>query len=231
MNRSSTGKIARLPADIRQQINLRLFNGKSAGDILPWLNGLPAVKEILAAQFDAAPVSDRNLSNWRATGYRRWQLEQSRLTLIKERAEYAANMAEAAGGNISRGAAAAASEKILELLDENDEEKPAPENLLKAGTVAARLLRAEQNAVRLKIAQERLRQQEIQLLLLRDRTQRDDVAIALRVLGDAEAERIAAAPINNAGKIELLGRHMFGKLWEPRPIPTPENSSNAVAHQ
>jgi hypothetical protein len=216
--RASTGKIARLPANIRSEINLRLFNGKSGGNILPWLNGLIEVKEVLTAEFRGAPINDRNLSNWRTTGYRRWQAEQNRLTRMKERGQYATDMAEAAGGNISRGAAVAASEKLLELLDENDEEKTAPEDLVKVGTVAARLLRTEQNAVRLKIAQERLRQQEIQLLLMRDRTQRDDVAIALHVLGDAVAERIAAAPINNAEKIELLGRHMFGKLWEPRPI-------------
>jgi hypothetical protein len=225
MNRSSTGKIARLPGDIRRQINLRLFNGKSAGDILPWLNELPEVKEVLAAEFAGAPVNDRNLSNWRVTGYRRWQMEQGRLAVMKERGEYAANMAEAAGGNISRGVAAAASGRILELLDGDPGEKPAPEDLVKVGTVAARLLRAEQNAVRLKIAQERLRQQEVQLLLMRDRTQRDDVAIALRVLADARAKQIAAATTNNAEKIEFLGRHLFGKLWEPRPIPTSQPSA------
>ncbi|HUE36021.1 MAG TPA: hypothetical protein VMO20_01420 [Candidatus Acidoferrum sp.] len=222
--RASVGKIARFPADIRRQINLRLFNGQCGPEILAWLNDLPAVREILTAGFAGAPVTKQNLSNWRATGYRRWQLEQNRLTVMKDRGQYAADIAEAAGGNISRGAAAAASERILELLDDDSGEKTDPEALLKVGTVAARLLRAEQNAVCLKIAQERLRQQEIQLLLMRDRTQRDDVAIALRVLGDAVAEQIAAAPINNAEKIELLGRHMFGKLWEPRPIPSPSSS-------
>jgi hypothetical protein len=207
-----------IPADLRQQLNLRLFNGQRGRDLLAWLNELPVVKEILAAQFDGAPVTKQNLSNWRATGFRRWQWEQDRLARMKERGLYAANMAEAAGGSIARGTAASASNKILELLDADSGEKVAPGDLVKAGNVAARLLHAEQNAVRLKISQERLRQQEIQLLLMRDRIQRDDTAIGLRVLGKAQAEKIAAAPINHAVKLELLGREMFGLLWEPRPM-------------
>jgi hypothetical protein len=212
------GKIARLPADIREEINTRLYDGKSGPDILAWLNELPVVKEILAAKFSGVPVNEPNLSNWRATGYRRWQWEQDRLARMKERGLYATNMADAAGGSIARGTAATASEKILELLDEDPGEKVAPADLIKAGHVAARLLHAEQNAIRLKISHERLRQHELQLLLMRDRIQRDDTAIGLRVLGKAQAEKIAAAPVNNAVKIELLGRDMFGLLWEPRPM-------------
>ena len=70
--RALLGKIARLPADIRDEVSLRLYNGRTYPDILAWLNELPPVKEILAARFDAAPVNTQNLSNWRATGFLRW---------------------------------------------------------------------------------------------------------------------------------------------------------------
>src|SRR5580692_11559270 len=103
--RSSIGKIARLPADLRQQINLRLFNGQRSDEILPWLTELPAVKEILAAQFGGAAINHVNLTNWRATGYKRWQAEQKTLTTIKNLGQYGAGIAEASGGNVSRGAA------------------------------------------------------------------------------------------------------------------------------
>ena len=47
-----TGKIARLPHNIREQINDRLLDGHSALSILPWLNDLPEVQAILQTQFE-----------------------------------------------------------------------------------------------------------------------------------------------------------------------------------
>ena len=222
---ASTGKIARLPADIREEINTRLYNGKSAPDILAWLNELPSVKEILAAQFGGATINHQNLSNWRTTGYRRWLAEQTNLGTMKDLGKYAAEMADAAGGSISRGVAAVAAGKILEFL-ETPYEQTTPENLVKLANASARLCRSEQNAIRVKIANERLRQQERHLLLMRDKHQRDRVTLALHILGDARAKEIEAADCDNAEKIELLGLYLFGDLWEPRLIPgaTTQNS-------
>jgi|HubBroStandDraft_5_1064220.scaffolds.fasta_scaffold548451_2 hypothetical protein len=70
--RSSNGKIARLPADIREEVNLRLYNGNKSKDILASLNQLPVVKKILTAQFAGVPINVRNLCNWRKIGYWRW---------------------------------------------------------------------------------------------------------------------------------------------------------------
>jgi hypothetical protein len=223
-SRASIGKIARLPADIREEINLRLHNGQSGPQILTWLNDLPVVKEILAAQFGGAPLSARNLTNWRATGFQRWLAEQNHIGVMKNTAKYAASLAEAAGGNLCRGVAAFASGKILEVLQKTPDENTDPEELIKLATTAANLQKGEQNNVRLTIAQERLRQRERRLILIRDKQQRDVVAIALRVLGDARAKEIEAAQINNAEKIELLGLQIFGDLWEPRPIPNATTS-------
>ena len=217
--RASIGKIASLPADIREEINTRLYNGQHGPEILPWLNGLPPVKEILAARFAGAPVNDPNLSSWRASGYRRWLAEQKDLAAIKNLGKHAADMANAAGGGICRGAAAIASGKILEFLQKTPDDNATPEELIKLTTAAAHLLKGEQNGVRLTIAHERLRQQERHLLLMRDKHQRDRVALALHILGDAHAKEIEAADCDNAEKIELLGLYLFGDLWEPRLIP------------
>ena len=108
-SRASIGKIACFPHQIREELNLRLFNGQRGPEILPWLNELPAVKEILAARFAGAPVNDQNFSNWRKSGYRCWLNEQKKLTAMKNLGEYATGMAVAAGENISRGAAVVAS--------------------------------------------------------------------------------------------------------------------------
>jgi hypothetical protein len=66
------GKIARLPASIREQLNNRLFNGVLGKEIVSWLNALPEVNHIIAEQFARKPISENNLSEWRRGGYQDW---------------------------------------------------------------------------------------------------------------------------------------------------------------
>ena len=70
------GKIARLPAHVRRQLNLRLENNQPADSILPWLNNLPETSQILADQFDGASITPQNLSEWRQGGFHQWLLLQ-----------------------------------------------------------------------------------------------------------------------------------------------------------
>jgi hypothetical protein len=70
------GKIARLPLAIRQELNTRLRNGEMALNLVLWLNGLPAVHEVLLAQFKGKPIEECNLSRWKTGGYTEWLLEQ-----------------------------------------------------------------------------------------------------------------------------------------------------------
>ena len=51
MNLNRNGKIARLPKPLREELNRRLDNGEPARRLLPWLNSLPAVRALLAAEF------------------------------------------------------------------------------------------------------------------------------------------------------------------------------------
>ena len=67
-----TGKIARLPHDIREQLNRRLNDGEQAHSILKWLNSIPEVQAVLAAGFDGRPLNKVNLTEWRHGGYRDW---------------------------------------------------------------------------------------------------------------------------------------------------------------
>lgn len=92
------GKIGRLPRNIRDELNHRLENGEMAGVILPWLNALPAVQAALAAEFQASPVNEQNLSNWRKGGYQDWLKQQERRNLVRELTANAEELAAAAGG-------------------------------------------------------------------------------------------------------------------------------------
>src|SRR6266404_1408251 len=78
------GKIARLPTDIREQINSRLENGEEGISILTWLNSLPEVQAVLAEVFDSRPVNEVNLSDWKQGGYRDWLVRQDALEFASD---------------------------------------------------------------------------------------------------------------------------------------------------
>ena len=75
------GKVARLPHSIREDLNRRIQNGEDGKTLVAWLNSLPDTQAILKARFDGQPVSEMNLSRWRAGGYRDWEKKQEALEL------------------------------------------------------------------------------------------------------------------------------------------------------
>jgi len=96
------GKIARLPREIRVQLNIRLEDGLDAQSILPWLNALPEVRSALSRHFGGRPVTPQNLSEWRHGGFQEWL---ARRDLRAEADELAANRAEIASVTSGRSLA------------------------------------------------------------------------------------------------------------------------------
>jgi len=72
----ATGKIARLPREIREQVNRRLEDGEPGNRLVAWLNELPAVRALLAAEFGGGVIKEQNLTNWKQGGYRDWRMER-----------------------------------------------------------------------------------------------------------------------------------------------------------
>jgi hypothetical protein len=66
------GKIARLPKEIRDELNRRMEDGALGPELADWLNGLPEVQKILAEQFGGRPINKFNLSGWRHGGFEDW---------------------------------------------------------------------------------------------------------------------------------------------------------------
>jgi hypothetical protein len=91
------GKIARLPQPIREQINQRLQNGEEGKQIAEWLNTLPEVTSLMAAEFDAQPINENNLSNWKLGGYRDWEAQQVALESTLLFHSEAAQLSQAGG--------------------------------------------------------------------------------------------------------------------------------------
>jgi hypothetical protein len=91
-----TGKIARLPRELRHKINGLLYHGKTAVRIAEWLNSRPDVQNILKAEFAGRPINSQNLTEWKQGGYRDWLTHQELLNQIGDRAADAGEIAHAA---------------------------------------------------------------------------------------------------------------------------------------
>jgi hypothetical protein len=223
--RSPVGKIARLPYAIREQLNQRLLDNQPASEILPWLNGLPAVKKILAAQFKNVPLIRQNLDSWRQGGYQEWLKDWKDAVKYQRTAQYAARISRAGRGKIAAGAVTIISSQIIDQLNASSNGQRSAADLAKIAFAATALLHAEQSHTRLKFEKTRVRLRHEQVTLQWDKHQRDVVAIAQRVLNDEQAKAIQESKISNAEKIELLGLRLFGDLWQTRLPSEPDPST------
>lgn len=95
------GKIARLPREIREELNRRLQDGELGGPLLAWLNALPTVQAVLAREFGGCPVSKQNLCEWRAGGFVEWQTRQETLAQARELAAEANEIETATDGRLT----------------------------------------------------------------------------------------------------------------------------------
>ena len=76
---SRNGKIARLPAVVREEVNQRLRVGEPGKDLVAWLNSLPKVQTTLQKHFQGYAVTEQNLSEWRMGGFEDWLDQQASL--------------------------------------------------------------------------------------------------------------------------------------------------------
>ena len=87
------GKIANLPIDLREQLNLRLLEGETGRELAAWLNALPEAHSVLASQFNGSPVSEVNITLWRQGGYLQWLTERECFDSARSLAEGDCNLA------------------------------------------------------------------------------------------------------------------------------------------
>src|SRR6185295_5437881 len=152
-----TGKIARLPRDIRDELNRRLDHNHPGRQITGWLNSLPEVQEILAALFDSKPITEHNLSEWRTGGFVEWHTMRDHLEDASESAQDAAELAEISPF-LADHAARLLTARILVTLSKwnGDPEDPAFARLKKLTSLVpglTALRRSDHNAARLHMEQ------------------------------------------------------------------------------
>lgn len=197
-----TGKIARLPAAIRDHLNTRLHDGESAASLLPWLNNLPEVQAVLATQFNARPVTRQNLSEWRCGGFADWlSLQESRAWLTHLREESAA-FSQDSGGDISVSALLAAPLAVVlgrcfQQLAATASTKPAHlHRLLDLAAAVNRLRRSDHAESRLRL--EHLRSQsdlalaDHRLLVEREHWKTEQIQAEIAAREKIESDKIKA---------------------------------------
>src|SRR5271166_4326040 len=89
LHQPGTGKIARLPRSLRNELNQRLDDGHPTDDLLAWLNQQPHVKTLIDREFAGQPINPQNLTNWRQGGYQHWLEQQERTLLMRDLMEEA----------------------------------------------------------------------------------------------------------------------------------------------
>ncbi|MCX6955434.1 MAG: hypothetical protein NTV51_25065 [Verrucomicrobia bacterium] len=93
-----TGKIARLPREVREELNRRLLDGESARRLVAWLNAQAEVRAMLDEHFDGRAIRVQSVSEWRAGGWGDWYRERQVLELAALMGEEADDFEALANG-------------------------------------------------------------------------------------------------------------------------------------
>ena len=92
-----TGKIARLPRAVREELNARIEDGEAAKPLLEWLNSREEVVGVLFEHFDGRPITEQNLSEWKQRGFQEWQKRRETRELAREFIHEAEELEDEAG--------------------------------------------------------------------------------------------------------------------------------------
>ena len=156
-----TGKIARLPRQVREQLNRRLHDGELGTQLVVWLNGLPEVQAVIAREFGGRAISEQNLSEWKQGGYPEWTARQDALAEVREFVADARELAESAEGALTEHVATLLAARYAKALanwqtEPTEEARRTLRSLRGVCQDVVELRRGDLSAARLKIEQERL---------------------------------------------------------------------------
>lgn len=217
-----TGKIARLPLAVREELNERLRDNESGAEILAWVNALPITKEILFKKFQSVPISDANLSEWRSGGFAEWLDEQGKVHKIQKLSELSLRLAKASGGNLSEGLLAIAAGKLQEALeagveveiDEDGKETISGSPLDKLVKALTAVRGMELEAQKLEVKRVEVTQKGQALDLETKKFQRATAELFIAWCEDERAKEIALGGATKDNKVAQLIQLWFGEMPE-----------------
>lgn len=158
------GKIARLPYDIREELNRRLRDGNSGPALLKWLNEHPECGKVLDEEFESLPITKQNLSEWKRGGYEDWLRKEEARQRVEVLMEKAEDLEHDAGGMaIADRLGTLLSAELAVAMEQLDEIKDPKERWARMKEIARelyRLRREDHHARKLRIAEEQYERRE-----------------------------------------------------------------------
>ena len=156
-----TGKIARLPRHIRDELNRRLDDGEKGVRLIEWLNELPEVKQVLARDFEGRPIAKCNLTEWKNGGYLDWQSRNETAAFLRETKVNGDELRQISPTDIVQPAATVvlahyAQAIVRSLVDENERPRARVRRLSRPLREMNRIMRREVSKERMQIEIERL---------------------------------------------------------------------------
>jgi len=203
---------------------MRLFDNENRQITLPWLNSRPICVERLNGEWKGVPISDQNLSIWYDGGYKDWLREQDHILEVQRLSEYSLKLAQAAGGNLSKGLLAANVGKIQQALEqfwdglrdiqsteEGNDKDQAVTKLLSALT-AIRSVELEEQKLDLRRVE--VGQKGESIALEKAKFQRATAELFIDYCADERAKTIALGDATKDNKVAQLIQLWFGEMPE-----------------
>jgi hypothetical protein len=207
---TSKGKIARLPARLREAVNRRLHDGETAGQVLAWLNAQPETIKACELHFGGELISPQNLSAWRQGGFQVWLQQRQEIENAKVFSKFAVELVESTGLDMGGAVKAAASGKVLaRLLAMNDDTDL--DALLAVTKAANDLHDGDIKTAKLKQAERALATKERDMELREQRFQRETAELFLAWQADQRAREIAESKATKEVKMDQLVELIFGR--------------------
>jgi hypothetical protein len=184
------GKIARLPYEIREQINALIRDGAPASRLNTYLikNGHEA-------------VNDTNWTNWRKGGYLDWLREQAHLDTV--RAEY-----EEVRRQIDAGGFSILDKAILDVVLDLKSSGLTPDKVASAIAALKTVVTADKRA---DTYERRAQLAEKALTLQQHKFERETCKLFLKWHTNQKAREIAEGKATNTVKVDQLRQLIFGR--------------------
>jgi hypothetical protein len=221
MNLTHKGKIGKLPKAVREELNRRMENGGQGRQLLEWLNSLPEVQAVIAAEFEGKPVRKQNLSEWRKHGYEKWLRQQEALDMARQLASDVGELQPAGAPPLADQMAVWLIARYLVAVQKLAEKNPDGELDLKVlrdlcrDVVAVR--RGDNSDARLKMEQERMERE-------REKTEEEIVAHFQRWAKNSTVRDLICQDNLSPEEKEARMREIFG--LSPKP---PEKAAPAAS--
>ena len=212
INPRRTGKIARLPRHLREEICRLLDDGQDGETLLTWLNQQPETVTLCSARFAGEMVSHNNLSQWFKGGFQDWKCGREKIERTEDLAWLSQKLAAASGGSLNEGAHGRRRRQ-----DHGRARKRRRQSLIALGRAAATLRGKELDKDKVDLARARNQQRQQVIDLDEKKFQLLFVGKFIDFATNEQAVAIATGKQTREVKTDELLALMFG----PRPAEPP----------